>query len=262
MERSVWFFIYFYAGFTFELMSILVGLDESYIRAEVIHTRTSLYYYCVRNLLKPPSLDSLLASVPADFAELYPNTVAVAVDGTNINIYRPQGSSSARPLYAPKYSSHCYRFSILVDLAGRIVNASGICKGSENDKTAFDKAEFATLVHNTYNRDLEQRGLNFAFLGDKAYPVAKLPESDRYSWLITMSGAKKLVKAAEINGTRVHAAQEIAPFRAVVERTFTVLKKWARLSFRKTICIGEDDMTEVFCIASAIFNYKLDLKSM
>lgn len=161
---------------------------------------------------------------------LYPGFIMLAVDATPVPVSVHGSGIEARPFYAPKYSKHVVRWTAVVDSAGRVLCVTDPEKGSMNDKSAWDSSNIRQRLEARYGErfEFDNDVYKYSIMGDKAYPAAEAPTG--WYWHCTMTAAKKKAKAAAVNGDRLICDLNIAAFRAVVERTFGNIKRWAFLS--------------------------------
>jgi hypothetical protein len=110
---------------------------------------------------------------------------------------------------------------VLVAPTGRVVYCSNWRNGATHDKRHWNESGVVDVLKAAYPSHTEQ--FKFALGGDKAYPMLEKPYPE---WLnvVTMTADEEVENARD--GVDYSRDPNIAPHRAVVERTIGAIKKW------------------------------------
>lgn len=263
-ELGIWFFAHFRGGLEINTIAKLVGVSQPYVSRRIedllLPIRCALLR---RNLLHLPSPKELLNAMSEKQRLTYPGFIMLAADATPIPVWMKAPGADKRIYYATKYSKHVVRWTALVDSSGRFLAVTKVAKGSLNDKTAWDNCDINSQLASVYGESaiVDDKEYKFSIMGDKAYPVAQAPRG--WFWHCTMTAAKKKAKATAVNGDRLVCDPNVAPYRAVVERSFGDVKRWAFLSHRAMHYNEETTiLNELIEIAACIHNHRVNLHKL
>jgi hypothetical protein len=178
--------------------------------------------------LPPPAL--LLAAMTEKQRLMYPGFIMLAADATDAPVYVPGSQAERRRFYSSKCQGLRLRWTALVDSAGRFLFVSRATRACDNDKTAWNECGVVRALERMYGTQsvIDGHVYRFTVMGDKAYPCAIAPKD--WYFHCTMTASKKKAKAQLLHGDRLVCDQGVAPYRAVVERSFSVVKRCAFLS--------------------------------
>lgn len=275
-----WTLLWARRGLTWQGLALHSGIKKTTIR-KVVKGVTSYLRAWADTMISFPSLDEWLASMPVEMltSKELKGFLYFFVDGTVIEKADPFDHRVHRFLFNVKHNITAYSYFILVQPNGRITYVSMLRGGSETDKAQWNSSDVIERIKEAYpDSHFEHLGedgsmdqvYSFAIGGDKGYPGMDLP-ADWHAFITKTGLAVARAEAAKgelpldfektgRNGFE-HYLPEIAPYRAVVERSFGAMKKWlALLNVPLMSKMGADEVEGLIVVVAALCNYQLEIR--
>lgn len=296
-DRLVWVFMLLYKDLSFNELWQLAHQsndfrgEKSGFRKLIKRTASKLGAHCRRLIAFPDSTQQWKAHNVGTGSSDYNDIYCLVVDGTSLPVFNPKLHLSKRLMFV-KYKKHCaYRWFILTGLDGFIFYHSSLQPGIVTDATEFTLSGVSSALTELSTRiKATDPKATFAILGDKGYIDLKPPNSWRL--IITKSGiveeadrsdqtvpekaprrrkespeASLLAAMIEENRASVQSTSiaefesESAKPRAVVERSFGIVKRYKKLA-AGTIRVHDDPVLlwNLCSIACYVTNLNIEKK--
>jgi hypothetical protein len=270
-------------GLSWNMMSILCGVDESTVRSWTKHILGELVENWAPKQITLPTMAEWQQTLSEEFKQDYPDTLMLFVDGTVIQRWSSKCVALRKVFWNSKHSVPSFTFSILVDGRGDIVWHSSIGAGKEVDSVAWNRSGIADTSNEKYAvAQTNNPGITMAICGDKAYPCIELPKFFKVYVTSSAQETINLTDASNLSSTQANSSNsdgtpivqinnspsicrsskanrilcpKVAKYRSSIERTFRRLKVWKALMNRWLMSQDPDGVEKIIRVVIALENF-------
>jgi len=233
--------------------------------AKVIRTTFQHLSLALEGAIRLPSLEEWRKLNVGAGIEAFPGSLLLFIDGTSLPVRRPVHSWLQRGLWVQYKKHHACRYFILTTADGTIVFISQIESGNVSDTNEYTHSNVRETLDKVYGPQVQnlQESERFVLGGDKGYIRCQPPAC--FTLILTKSADLELSQgSSQTAGDEISTASPnfvsstaICRPRAVIERTFGKLKRFAALSSGRVRWKDNYPLEDMIFLAAVIVNDRI-----